>query len=63
MKQSVFIESIGALEGARTALEALRLEYYGKRLTGGEQRARCKSVLGSLARELVTTSEVLEGGK
>lgn len=62
MKQSVFIESIGALEGARTALEALRLEYYGKRLTG-EQRARCKSVLGSLARELVTTSEVLEGGK
>lgn len=59
MKQSVFTESIEALKEAQKALEALRLEYYGKRLTG-EQRARCKSILGTLARELVQTSEVLE---
>lgn len=60
MKQSVFTESIEALKKAQKALEALRFEYYGKRLTG-EQRARCKSALGGLAKELVHTSETLEG--
>ncbi len=60
MRQSVFIEAIGGLEGAITALQALRAEYVSKRLTP-EQRARAKSILGTIGREMMLTAGCLDG--
>jgi hypothetical protein len=60
MTFSRFTSALAVLSEGVKALEDLRIEYHSKRLTG-EQRARVKSVLGTLSREIMVTASLLDG--